>query len=56
MIQGLLPGSQGQNVALTALYVPSSIESGGWQRFASAEAWHEAGPPNHHDDIVDLDQ
>jgi hypothetical protein len=26
--QGLSPGSQGQNVALTVLYVPYSLESG----------------------------
>ena len=38
-VPGLLPESQGQNVALTVLCVPYSLDNGMWQ---SAHLWQEA--------------
>ena len=57
--------SQGQNLALTVLCVPNSLDGGGTgfrvhirlpEKREFLLPWREAGPPNHDDDKVDSDQ
>ena len=51
-------GSQGHNLALTGLSVPSprKVDVRLPGKGNSKLPWRKAGPPNHHDDKVDSDQ